>query len=61
VPGTLLDDPEYFRGRAEEARTMAEQMFDAAAKLTMLQIAESYEELAKRAERWQRAQRDKQN
>jgi hypothetical protein len=41
---------EYWRERAEEARTKAEQMFDREAKATLLQIALSYDKLADRAE-----------
>jgi hypothetical protein len=36
--------------RAAEARTMAEKLTDAEAKRAMLEIAKSYETIAKRAE-----------
>jgi hypothetical protein len=42
--------PEHWMSRAEEARTMAESLSDPAAKRAMLDIAKSYEMLAKRAE-----------
>jgi hypothetical protein len=45
-----IDDPDYFWSRAEEARTMAEQMLDAENKRLMLGVAETYEVLARRAE-----------
>jgi hypothetical protein len=47
----MADDPpvensDYWRKRAEEARTMAERMLDAYTKVLMLGIAESYERIA---------------
>jgi hypothetical protein len=42
----LLDDPEYWRSRAEEARVVAEQLSDPEAKRTMLRIATDYDRLA---------------
>ena len=48
---SLLDDPEHWRSRAEEARSVAEQLSDPEAKRTMLRIAAEYELLAERAER----------
>jgi len=41
-----INDPAYWRERAEEARRIAEQLADAAAKQTMLEIAHSYDYLA---------------
>jgi hypothetical protein len=46
----ITDDPEYWRKRAEEARTLAEQMAEAHTKSLMLGIAASYEKIAKWAE-----------
>jgi hypothetical protein len=43
--------PKHWRERAEEARAMAAQISDQKAKSMMLHIAESYEKLAKRAEK----------
>jgi len=45
-----INDPAYWRERAEEARRIAEQLVDAVAKDMMLDIARSYESLAKMAE-----------
>jgi len=46
-----MDDPlknsDYWRKRAEEARTMSERMLDSYTKVLMLGIAETYERIAK--------------
>jgi DNA-binding ferritin-like protein len=42
-----VDDAEYWSKRAEEARTLAEQMKDTHTKSLMLGIAESYEKIAR--------------
>jgi DNA-binding ferritin-like protein len=47
VPTSLIDDAEYWRKRAEEARTLAEQMKDSHTQSLMLGIAESYEKIAR--------------
>jgi hypothetical protein len=41
---------DYWRERAEGARTQATQMRDPSARRTMLDIAENYEQLAEQAE-----------
>ena len=54
-------DAEYFRKRAEESRTLAEQMLDAHTKSLMLDIAKSYEEIVKSYEKiasWQKGTRE---
>ena len=45
-----LNDPEYWRRRAEEARAVAVQMTDPHTKAIMLSIAQDYEKLAARAQ-----------
>jgi len=45
-----INDPAYWRERAVEARRIAGQLADVVAKQTMLDIAHSYETLAKIAE-----------
>lgn len=51
----LLDKPERWRKRAEEARTIAAGMRDPETKRIMLDLAASYDALAKRAEDRKRA------
>jgi hypothetical protein len=46
----ISDDPEYWRKRAEEARTLADQMIEAHTKAIMLEIAVSYDKIAKWAD-----------
>jgi hypothetical protein len=45
----VIDNPEHWRARAEESRTLAEQMNDAESRRIMLGIADSYEFLAEPA------------
>ena len=45
--------PDYWRGLAEEARTMADALFTEANRQQMLDIAKSYDVLAEQAEREQ--------
>ena len=45
----ILDDPNHWRARAEEARTLADQMGDEKSKQTMLRIAADYERMAEHA------------
>jgi hypothetical protein len=47
---THLDNPDFWRARADEARAQAEQMRDYSAKQTLLGIPNLYEKLAKDAE-----------
>jgi hypothetical protein len=41
-----IDDPEHWRRRAEEARTLAERMKDETSRQIMLQLAADYDRLA---------------
>jgi hypothetical protein len=41
-----INDPAYWRQRAEEARRIADQLDDPLAKRTLLEIARSYERLS---------------
>jgi DNA-binding ferritin-like protein len=47
VTTSLIDDADYWRKRAEEARALAEQMKDPHTQSLMLGIAESYDKIAK--------------
>jgi hypothetical protein len=42
-----IENPSYWRIRAEEARALSEQMFDSNTKALMLEIADTYERIAK--------------
>ena len=44
-----IDDPAYWRSRADEARAIADQLGDEDARRTMLEIAAGYERMAARA------------
>jgi hypothetical protein len=54
MKSTLINNPQHWRDRAEEARVNAEQMSDPEAKRMMLEIAEGYLRLAERAEQRRR-------
>ena len=42
-----VENPDYWRRRAEETRRRAEHMLDSITKGLMLEVAESYERIAK--------------
>jgi hypothetical protein len=46
-----INDPKHWCERAEEARTVADEINDEKSKQLMLRTAKDYEELARRAER----------
>jgi len=50
-PDVDVEDPEYSRSRAEEARNLSAQMHDTHAKALMLETAVTYEGIAKQYER----------
>jgi hypothetical protein len=51
VPSHFINDPAHWRKRAEEARTLANDMKGETSKQMMLRIADEYEHLALRAAR----------
>jgi DNA-binding ferritin-like protein len=51
VSNSILDNPGHWQERAEQARSIAEQMADPDSKRMMLRIAEDYERLAAQARR----------
>src|SRR5690242_2611530 len=58
VAGGMDHSPDYWRGLAEEARTMADALTTEVNRQQMLNIAKSYDMLAEQAEReWQRERR----
>jgi hypothetical protein len=49
MSASILDDPEHWHQRAEEARLVAEQLHDPVAKAAILRIAADYEQIAEQA------------
>ena len=50
MPASFINEPEHWRHRAEEIRTLADGMKDEISKQMMLRIAQDYDRLAQRAE-----------
>lgn len=50
MPAPAIDDLQHWRDSASEIRALVEDVKDEASKQKMLQIADDYERLAKRAE-----------
>ena len=46
-----INDPKHWRERAEEARTVADELIDPDSKRKTLRIADDYEKIARRAEK----------
>ena len=46
----ILDDPQHWRDRAEEVRSLADQMSDPQTRRMLESVADDYETLAKGAE-----------
>jgi hypothetical protein len=57
MPEDKLQNPEYWRFRAEEARALADEMKHAETKKIMARIAEDYERIAKIVEQHLRGNR----
>jgi len=51
VSHSILDDPKHWLERADEARSIADQISDPDSRRMMLRIAEDYERLANHARR----------
>ena len=49
---SFLSDPEHWRTRAEDARSLAQDIKDGNTKEALLQIADEYHQLAHRVEDW---------
>jgi hypothetical protein len=54
----LLQDPDYWRARAEKIRVKAEQSSQDDSKHELLRVAEAYERIARIAEERQTAGKD---
>jgi hypothetical protein len=59
MKNTLMNNPQHWQDRAEEARVNAEQMSDPESKRMMLEIADGYIRLAERAARRREAEKSK--
>ena len=59
MKNTLMNNPQHWRDRAEEARVNAEQMSDPESRRMMLEIADGYVRLAERAARRRESEKSK--
>jgi hypothetical protein len=50
APSRYINDPKYWRGRAEEARGMAKGFVDPDVVAMTIKVARQYEQLAEQAE-----------
>jgi hypothetical protein len=50
MPFKLINDPKHWRERAEEVRTLSDQMDHPESRRVLLRIAEDYDRLAEHAE-----------
>jgi hypothetical protein len=50
---SILDDPQHWLARAEEAHSIADQLSDSESRRMMLHIAQDYDRLANHARRRQ--------
>jgi hypothetical protein len=49
---SLINDPDHWRARAEEARILASEEKDSKTKDALLRLADDYEHLAEWVENW---------
>jgi hypothetical protein len=54
----LMDNPDFWRSRAEEVRAIVWEMKDRHSKAIMDRIADDYERFAQHAEQGRRSQKD---
>ena len=50
MSSSFINDPQHWRGRAEEARTLSDLMSEETSKQMMRRIADDYDRLVERAE-----------
>jgi hypothetical protein len=55
TPQDPIRDPDYWHERAAETRAKADSSYDPKTVLRLLKVAEEYDRMAERAERWQTA------
>jgi DNA-binding TFAR19-related protein (PDSD5 family) len=50
LPYSIVNNPQHWRDCAEQVRAMVENVIDPGAKETLLKVAASYDDMAKKAE-----------